>query len=385
MAAETKSSIKGIAISAIVMLIFLGAVVAGVVLVQQEQDIRNKAASGSACDQSPDCDLLDNPGNAGSYIAGRTIAYVEITDQDYHRYYPGDSDDCRSVNISGNSLSWERIGDGPDCKDVSNVQVWLTNESPSPSPSPNPSASPSSSPTSSPQLGCPLNATSGQILVNFNTARIRSDMSETSAKAGPFNVALPAGTYKVTLASSDIHPESESQIQEQYKVNVLADTQILSSTNAISDLPDQDNFKTQLVNENLVIPNNANKVEVLHNAYPSSSANSVNAECALFERVTVSINAQCSEVKVFDTQWAQIIPADFDTLNEGDVVRFTVSGSTSEGVITKARFIINGNLSTEVTQKRPGTNEFYYEYTIPEDSTQLSVKGEVHHSTLGWF
>lgn len=406
---DTVSSMKNVILSTVALLVLLGAVVAGVVLVQQEQDIRNKAASGSDCQHASDCDLLDNPGNVGTYSAPGNIRYVDITDQDYHRYNPGDSDDCRRVSINGNTLSWERIGDGPECKDVSNVQVWFdVNSQPSPSPTASPSSSPtasasptssassspssSASPTGSPisSMGCPLVPTVGQILVNFNSARIRSDINTnpSTSKAGPFSVNLPAGNYKVILSSSDDHNNlNEQQAREQYYLKILSSSQsLIASTNPIADLPTNEHTKTQVVNENLTISQNATSVEVQHAAfYDGTSPQSIRAECAIFERVIVTTNAQCYEVKVFDDNWAKILPEDYEDLTEGETIRFTVSGSTDQGSFDKARFLVNGAITSEVTQKRPGTNEFYIEYVIPADMSQLSVKGELHHTTLGWF
>ncbi|MGB6838774.1 MAG: hypothetical protein WBD86_02415 [Microgenomates group bacterium] len=95
------------------------------------------------------------------------------------------------------------------------------------------------------------------------------------------------------------------------------------------------------------------------------------------------ITASCLDIKAFDTEWNRI--TNLSTLKAGDVVRFTVSGSASSGSFDKARFIINSATRPEVTVKRPGTEEFYDEYTIPEDVTSFTINAQVHHSTLGWF
>jgi len=130
------------------VLFIVGAVVAGVTLVQRQQLIEQQASSGSECQHAHDCILLDSPGNSGSFDAPQTIKYVDITDKDSHRYNPGQSDDgCRKVNISGRSLTWQKYGSGPSCKDVSNVQVWL-GEEPTSIPSPNPTATPTPAGTS---------------------------------------------------------------------------------------------------------------------------------------------------------------------------------------------------------------------------------------------
>jgi len=100
--------------------------------------------------------------------------------------------------------------------------------------------------------------------------------------------------------------------------------------------------------------------------------------------------AQCFLVKVYDENWNLLVPgtetgAEMPNLIAGDKIIFTVEGTTSIPSIDKARFTINGNLSGEITNKKPGTKEFYVEYTIPEGLSKLTVKAELHHTTLGWF
>ncbi len=243
------------------ILILVGGVATGVLLVQRAQELREKAASGSECQQSPDCDLVDNAANQGSYTASRPITHAFITDQVFHRYAPGDSDDgCRRVTISGNFISWNRYGSGSDCKDVSNVQVWLGEAQPTPTATPTPTTPP-------------------------------------GATATP--------TESITSTPTPTTP--------------------------------------------------------------------------------LEVNAECSSVKTYDTDWNLISNDDLKDLKSGDSVRFTVSGSSSGGFFDKARFTVNGSLKPEVSSKKPGSNEFYYEYMIPEGVINFTIKGEVHHSSLGWI
>jgi hypothetical protein len=71
-------------------------------------------------------------------------------------------------------------------------------------------------------------------------------------------------------------------------------------------------------------------------------------------------------------------------LHPGSIVIFTVEG-TPATMIDKARFTINTTLSPEVTTKRTGTNEYYYQYTIPVNVYGLSVQAELHHLIYGWL
>ncbi|MEJ2347880.1 MAG: hypothetical protein P8Y17_01605 [Patescibacteria group bacterium] len=97
------------------------------------------------------------------------------------------------------------------------------------------------------------------------------------------------------------------------------------------------------------------------------------------------LDCQCLDIKVFDEEWSQLSIEQLASLEAGDVVRFTVSGVSSAGAIDKARFTINGVQRPEVTAKRPGTNEFYDEYTIPEGVSNFTINAELHHTTIGWF
>jgi hypothetical protein len=251
------------------ILFIVGAVVAGVVLVQRQQLLEQEAASGSECQRAADCILLDNPGNSGSFNAPQTIKKVDITDQDVHTYNPGSNDDgCRRVNISGNSLTWERYGSGNTCKDVSNVQVWLGEE-------PTPTTPPANTPT-------------------------------TAVTSGPTPTTPPGVTITATPIPS------------------------LTPT-----LPPQ-------------------------------------------------ISAKCNEVNAYDANGNPLSQSQLVQLSPGDSVLFAVSGQTSSGSFSKARFTVNGTqIGESTTQNTSG--EYYFEYTIPDNVATFSVKGEVFHSSLGWI
>jgi hypothetical protein len=72
-------------------------------------------------------------------------------------------------------------------------------------------------------------------------------------------------------------------------------------------------------------------------------------------------------------------------LNAGNEVRFAVSGTATSGAFDKAKFTVNGTELGETSLKKPGTEEFYSEYTIPANVTSFTVSAQIHHSELGWF
>lgn len=106
--------------------------------------------------------------------------------------------------------------------------------------------------------------------------------------------------------------------------------------------------------------------------------------------------AQCVDVKAYDTDWNQLTSTQLSQLVAGDVIRFTVMGTSQTitggltkttaglGLFSKARFTINGTLRSEVTTLKPNTIEFYDEYTIPEGMFTFNITAQVFHDSLGW-
>lgn len=95
--------------------------------------------------------------------------------------------------------------------------------------------------------------------------------------------------------------------------------------------------------------------------------------------------ANCSNIKVYSSSWALIAPADLSNLVSGTVVNFCAAATSSSGTIDKAKFTINGVVQAETTTIRPGSTDFCQSYTIPDGISTFNVSAQVHHSTLGWF
>ncbi len=103
----------------------------------------------------------------------------------------------------------------------------------------------------------------------------------------------------------------------------------------------------------------------------------VQAACA-----ATPATAQCTNIKAYDTNWNLLTPTQLSALTSGSKVRFTVMGTTTSGNFDKARFTINGTQTPEVTTLKPGTAEFYYEYTVPAGTTTFSVTAQIHQQQL---
>jgi hypothetical protein len=97
------------------------------------------------------------------------------------------------------------------------------------------------------------------------------------------------------------------------------------------------------------------------------------------------IGAACLDVKAYDTNWNTLTGHDLSNLSSGSIVRFAVSGTCTYGTFDKAKFTVNGVGLGETTDKKPGTDEFYSEYTIPEATVSFSVSAKIYHSILGWL
>jgi len=123
-----KKSVTGRIIATIFgILLLLGGIAAGVLLVQQQQEIRERAAGSDECIKSPFCEFLDEPDSSGTYTAKSDISYVLISTKNVLRFTPGVTDNgCYRVTISKNVAAWSAYGKGLNCKQPTNIQVWVS-------------------------------------------------------------------------------------------------------------------------------------------------------------------------------------------------------------------------------------------------------------------
>lgn len=394
---KTKS-FKKAAIALLTLAVLLGGIGAGVFLVKQQQEIRERASSASECTHHPNCVVLDNPGNDGFREVDRFIERAIITNKPEGEvtFTQGESNNgCYEVKIENNKIQWEKVGSGSECRDVSNIQVWMRPEG---------RVSP---------IPCSLPGGQNKIVVNFNEKVLKANRSEGDAKTGPFDINLPVGNYKVVLESYDNHSDKpdQSQTQEQWFLSLLSrDASEITRTNSIGDLPENQDYLKEEVNATLEVLANITSVTATHTAYKNNNVNSIVPVCASFESITEiptpfptttivptptippitptlppQISAVCNEVKIYDIDWNLLTSSELSDLNTGDVIKFAVSGTTNDGSFDKARFSINGAGPLETSTKRTGTEEYYIEYTIPSGVVDFGVSVQVHHSSLDWI
>ena len=121
------------------------------------------------------------------------------------------------------------------------------------------------------------------------------------------------------------------------------------------------------------------------------------------KQLTIHAGPSCMEIKAYKvsgdlasaSSWEELSGSELANLKAGDVIYLTVSGSSSSdgnGVLDKAKLIINDEDPIEFSDLKPkapedpeNISEFYYKYTIPENSYTFTINGQVHDTKSGWF
>jgi hypothetical protein len=93
----------------------------------------------------------------------------------------------------------------------------------------------------------------------------------------------------------------------------------------------------------------------------------------------------CVAVKAYDASWNLLTSAQLSALTPGVGINFCVNGSAPSGTFDKAQFTIKGVQQPETTAQRPISTDFCQSYTIQASDTTVTVTAKIHHSTLGWY
>lgn len=150
-------------------------------------------------------------------------------------------------------------------------------------------------PASNVPTECPLVGASGRTIVDFqqsgNYSVMLSHGTAQQAEQGPFVVSLADGLYDVTQVSFDNHSGhgGQGQPQESYYLELRDSLDVaLAQTTAISDLPEEDDWRTEIVDYSLNVSGGAATLMIFHAAYPSDNPNSIYPVCAAFDEVIPS-------------------------------------------------------------------------------------------------
>lgn len=318
---------KKIAIALFTLAILVGGVSVGVQLVKRQQELREFASSAAECTRSPDCVVFENPGDEGYRELDRNIDHLLITNKPGGevKFGPASGDNgCYNVEISNNQFRWKRYGTENACKNISNIQVWLKK-----------TTEPTATPT---------------------TTEFIKICHYTSDSAHPWQ-AIEVSKIAWENGHDDAHNFIKTEYDSLYENN----------------------------NPDCPWPEPGNQGITCADIWCEGGSSPTPTPLTTPTDVPNNVSCICNEVKVYDTSWNLLSENELKQLKSGNIIRFTVSGSTTQGVIEKARFTINGETSQEVTNKKPGTEEFYIQYEIPEGQLNFSINGELYHSTLGWF
>ncbi|OGM22731.1 hypothetical protein A2961_03100 [Candidatus Woesebacteria bacterium RIFCSPLOWO2_01_FULL_39_21] len=252
---------------------------------------------------------------------------------------------------------------------------------------------PSPTPTSTPNLSCP----SGTELLFSNLGQ-QLRVGGTVAQGG--TISSQQGSCTVISKNGVLLAQYCKKITVDFPSSVLLDTALIFdndpksgeqpwSINGISltvtggnkwASQKLDKTATQMIFDNGGDSSNFNVCVKKQEATPTPTATPITC-----------INAQCVDIKAYSvtgsvtdpSNWEALTSADLSNLKKGDKVYFTVLGTTSSGTIDKARFRVNSNTwDTEVTSKKPGSEEFYYSYEVPDNTYSFEVNAQVHHNEL---
>ncbi len=143
-----------------------------------------------------------------------------------------------------------------------------------------------------PGAQCPF---SGGTIVKFDKRLVSAWGYDASRQVK--SISLPAGKYKVSLASSDGYDwrDQVSQPKEYYHIE-LYDGSLIAKSNRTQDLQDYVNSAvwSGVVNNSLTVSRDATQIVAQHTAYPdTSSPNSLMPTCVQFVRLADPVNGQC--------------------------------------------------------------------------------------------
>lgn len=166
-----------------------------------------------------------------------------------------------------------------------------------------------------PAPACPLSPQTGRIIVRFQTegpnARriIANGTAEQAALGVPASV--PAGTYKITLSSYDFHfrPYGDTDPQEQwYMLLKNQNGGDVAQTGAIGDIGNQEEWKTDIVNQSLVIGQPVVFAVAFHAAFSATQANEAYPICAALDPVGGAPASPAADIKANGSDGPVTIP-----------------------------------------------------------------------------
>jgi len=137
----------------------------------------------------------------------------------------------------------------------------------------------------------PVDNPSDGITVYFNALLGAAEGKDSQYASRTFSCNIPAGVYRVTLKSFDDHLAHPGQYQpdEAFYCVLYSSSGAVYRTPTISDIPDNANSVTQVVDSGAYIRETVTSIRIFHKLYdslPTSNWNSMYAIYANFKRLS---------------------------------------------------------------------------------------------------
>jgi len=243
------------------------------------------------------------------------------------------------------------VTEGPES--VTPICIGLEKGIPTPPP-------PGPGPDPDPELECPFVAGTDGTIIHFEDgfnggigtasktligngtlqeARLRKAMS------------IPAGEYKVRLAAYDNHTEhgGQGQLLEQYHVRFKsAADALLAKTNTTSDIPENEDWVAETVNNKLTIPTGVAYVEAFHDAWVTARAESVTPVCMKFTPVDTPPNPHTQSLtlikNVINDDGRNAEPDDFNLRINTNPITSPIEAKSGVAVeLTVGNYVVSEN------------------------------------------
>ena len=176
---------------------------------------------------------------------------------------------------------------------------------------------------------CSLTPQSGRTIISFEPYQVIGSPAYTPHTTGPYSFSSPLaiGKYDVTLVSYDSHTGPggsgyQNQPNEKYYLKLLNQSNnLITSTNSTTDIPNDQDFVTTLVNTNLQIPSNLYSVNAWHSAYiDNSDYNSLYPICAAFD--------ESFDYSLSNSSTSNVTKTNSDAFTQNTITKTLAAGTT---------------------------------------------------------
>jgi len=333
------------------VLLLVGSLGAGIILVKQQQDIREKA---EGITETINC--ITNPGDKGCCPQAEACPYQK--DKNLLRNcHPPEGDGTPQDSLCNEAGRREQCGPGRPwfCCPKANGE-WTKDMSKCPTPTPTPTASPG--PVSCNESCSATVPCSGSLICyksgDSSTGACRNPncLQKTNCVCGtPSPTPTPAGCNKncnlsinpqITCEEGLVCRSSSGATPISGAAGVCRNPDCPGRTSCICPTPTP--------------------------SYPPGQL------------------GRCVGIKAYDFNWNPLA-LDTAAIKIGDKINFAVKGEEGPGKYDQARFMVNGIEKPEwLTDKPHGTEGFYITYTILKTDVgkSISVKAKIHNTVLGW-